>query len=81
MSDPTSKTHGHGRAWNGLPPNPEVCGWHWLRFVGAHGLSPWYWDASNEAWDTDDCGSADYMSGRCEYAAPCPYPQGSDGCC
>lgn len=80
MTRPTDRPGYPRDAWNGLPPNPERRGWHWLGFKGQHeqGREPWAWLWSDEdgvpgefQWMTDDDGDPERMARQFTYLGPC----------
>lgn len=80
MTWPTDRPGYPRDAWNGLPPNPERRGWHWLGFKGQHeqGREPWAWLWSDEdgapgefQWMTDDDGDPERMARQFTYLGPC----------
>lgn len=67
------------KEWDGVPPNPEVTGWHWLRNKSGGELWPFRWDVNNGGegdanWDTDGTDDPDTMRRYWVYVAPCPEP-------
>ncbi len=39
--------------WDGLPPNPEQNGWHWLQHKRQPDYrAPWHWVADCFGWET-----------------------------
>lgn len=73
MADATTK-------WDGIPPNPEQRGWHWLRYKGGGDLTPWQWTDEDSCpgdfvWATDDDGDPEDMARQFHYVGPCVLPE------
>lgn len=62
--------------WNGEPTNPEVDGWHWLKWkVGKHEPHPYHWVAGTEAeWETDGGYDIADMAEHFDYVGPVAPP-------
>ena len=64
--------------WNGLPPDPQKDGWHWLEIREPKIAYPWWWNATEETWRCDDVcdeDSAAYdLAKDWTYLRPCPTP-------
>lgn len=68
--------------WNGVPPNRECDGWHWLAMYRDH-PSVWEWNAARQMWSASDFeGPTGWWSpsriveeGWGLYVAPCVPPE------
>ncbi len=66
--------------WNGLPPTPDVEGWHWVRRWGSAEMWPFLWSDQSGApgefcWQTDGDNDPESFAEDFAYIAPCPYPE------
>ena len=67
-------------AWDGVPPNPEKEGWHWLRRRTGGAPEPWLWsDMDGGEGDfqwCEECGDGDpgTTTRWFEYLCPCLTP-------
>lgn len=72
-------------AWDGLPPNPERDGWHWLGAGPAY-ASPAHWDATRQIWTqgglccggsmTPEHAASKHYEPMVQWLAVCPLPEG-----
>jgi hypothetical protein len=71
-------------AWDGLPPNPDQTGWHWLCYKSDGRLSPWHWTDEDGGpgdfgWSTDGDTGPGAMASQFRYVAPCVPPATVEG--
>jgi hypothetical protein len=60
--------------WNGLPPDPQRDGWHWLSSPYADTPEPTLWDADQQQWHYAGWCVPEYVRQNAVYVAPCPWP-------
>lgn len=60
--------------WDGLPPDPKVCGWHWLNFHDSPLVA--FWWPSDQTWELQmgDRLPPDKMAPEYHYVRSCPWP-------
>ncbi len=60
--------------WNGLPPDPKVCGWHWLDYLGSPLVA--FWWPGDQTWELQmgDKLTSEQIVKEHKYTIACPWP-------